>query len=119
MLSKPLDPRHRRLVYLRVMWRVWMLQVVTQAVDANYFWLVSKIRLYLLAPELIHASEGTGILLLELMPQRQVTSIRVFPKKRLKFSHNICAFKAAKPQTQLIQTLLNLRERKAMLLHMK
>ena len=93
--------------------------MVTQGGGADILTHTSPIHLYLLAPELIHASEGTGIFLLELMPLRQVTSIRVFPKKMLKSSHNICAFKAAKHQTQLIQTLLNLRERKAMLMHVE
>jgi hypothetical protein len=46
-----------------------VLQVVTQAVGADYLWLVSEIRLYLLTPELVHGCEGPGILLLELMPK--------------------------------------------------
>ena len=50
-------------------WRVWVLQVDTQAVGASYLWLVSKIRLFPLAPELIHTGKDTGIPLFELMPQ--------------------------------------------------
>jgi hypothetical protein len=50
-------------------WRVWGLQVVAQAVGSDILTQISPIHLYLLAPELIHASEGTGVLLLELMPK--------------------------------------------------
>ena len=49
--------------------RVWGLQVVAQAVGSDILTQVGRIHLYLLAPELIHASEGTGVLLLELMPK--------------------------------------------------
>ena len=50
-------------------WRVWGLQVVTQAVGADILTQISPIHLNLLAPELIHTGKDSGILLLELMPQ--------------------------------------------------
>jgi hypothetical protein len=79
----------------------------------------SKQWLYLLAPGLIHTGKGIGVLFLELLPKSQVTSIRVFPKRMLKFFHIIFIFKSAKLQTQLIEAVLDLWKCEAVLLHMK
>ena len=64
----------------------------------------SPIHLYLLAPELIHFSEGTGILLLELMPQRQVKRVRLFTERLFEFGDYIWTLEATKLKAQLIQT---------------
>src|SRR3990170_1671294 len=74
----------------------------------------------LLHPELVHGDEGVGIFLLELVPVVEIGSRRVVGEPlRVALERSLVEREAEKHEPMLGEEVLDLRQREAVLLHVK